>query len=562
MLSCSHLLGYLFTENGITVGLNMKTLARVSSKLIILSLVPLLIFSAIIFVSMKITVERYQHSQHTLELRLSQTQRLNLIIRTFTSDIIDTTHKARSGMALWQEAKKQVDLAKKTINQQWQDYNAAQLSSQEVKIVNSMAPLYQNSLEAIDTISAFMAEASSYSMGSFVDLRMYGALEPFLLKLDQLVLLQKELAREEIIVNGQLASKSNQTLFLVVSGIAFAILLLGLSIFRSISKPLKHLQQTIVNVEKQSNLALRVTLNSQDEFGEIADSFNTMMDRIVEFIGTIANIGSSLDNATENTLAACIEAKNQVSCTQDELTNATVSIEQMTRAVEITQAHTEETIAVSKGAGTHAANNVSVVKKSALQIKQLAEDINYSADQMHVLREHGQQINSVLTVIKTVADQTNLLALNAAIEAARAGEQGRGFAVVADEVRSLAQRTQESTIEIEVVIANIRKATDEAAAQMRKNALFADDGAETIKTTATTLAVIMASFTDIISKNEFINHNQGEQLLAVKDVNNMMTQIFSLSQKSKDTTELVLGNAKDVENLSLKLKAALTQFCY
>ncbi|NQY86696.1 MAG: methyl-accepting chemotaxis protein [Colwellia sp.] len=540
----------------------MKTLARVSSKLIILSLVPLLIFSAIIFVSMKITVERYQHSQHTLEFRLSQTQRLNLIIRTFTSDIIDTAHKARSGMVLWQDAQKQVDLAKKTINQQWQDYNATHLSSQEVKIVNSMAPLYLNSVEAMDTISAFMVEASSYSMGSFVDLRMYGALEPFLLKLDQLVLLQKELARKEIIVNVQLASKSNQTLFLVVSGIAFAILLLGLSIFRSISKPLKHLQQTIVNVEKQSNLALRVTLNSQDEFGEIADSFNTMMDRIVEFIGTISNIGSSLDNATENTLTACIEAKSQVSCTQDELANATVSIEQMTRAVEITQAHTEETITVSKGADTHAANNVTIVKKSALQIKQLAEAINHSADQMHVLREHGQQINSVLTVIKTVADQTNLLALNAAIEAARAGEQGRGFAVVADEVRSLAQRTQESTIEIEAVIANIRKATDEAAAQMRKNALFADDGAETIKTTEKTLSVIMASFTDIISKNEFINHNQGEQLLAVKDVNNMMTQIFSLSQKSKDTTELVLGNAKDVENLSLKLKAALTQFCY
>jgi len=511
---------------------------------------------------MKITVERYQHSQHTLELRLSQTQRLNLIIRTFTSDIIDTAHKARSGMALWQDAQKQVDLAKKTINQQWQDYNAVHLSSQEIKIVASMVPLYQNSVGAIDTISAFMAEASSYSMGSFVDLQMYGALEPFLLKLDQLVLLQKELAREEIIVNGQLASKSNQTLFLVVSGIAFAILLLGLSIFRSISKPLKHLQQTIANVEKQSNLALRVTLNSQDEFGDIADSFNTMMDRIVEFIDTISNIGTSLDNATENTLTACIEAKSQVNCTQDELANATVSIEQMTRAVEITQAHTEETITVSKGADTHAAYNVTVVKKSALQIKKLAEAINHSADQMHALREHGQQINSVLTVIKTVADQTNLLALNAAIEAARAGEQGRGFAVVADEVRSLAQRTQESTIEIESVIVNIRKATDEAAAQMRKNALFADDGAETIKTTETTLSVIMDSFTDIISKNEFINHNQAEQLLAVKDVNNMMTQIFSLSQKSKDTTELVLGNAKDVENLSLKLKAALTQFCY
>ena len=97
---------------------------------------------------------------------------------------------------------------------------------------------------------------------------------------------------------------------------------------------------------------------------------------------------------------------------------------------------------------------------------------------------------------------------------------------------------------------------------MRKNALLADEGAEAIKTTETSLCLIMGSFTDIISKNEFINDNQGEQLQAVNGVNNIMTQIFTLSQKSKDTTELVLGNAKDVEVLSLKLKSALTQFCY
>ena len=540
----------------------MKTLTRVSSKLIILSLVPLLIFSTIIFASIKISVERYQDSQHSLEFRLSQTHQLNLIIRTFTSEVIDIAHKARSGMALWQDAETQVNEAREVISQQWQSYQASQLSAQEISLVSNMELSYQDSLKAIDKISAYMAEASSYSMGNFVDLEMYGALEPFLLKLDQLVVVQKELAREEIETNQQLTSQTNQTLFLVVSCIAFAIFLLGLSIYRAINQPLKHLQKVMTNVEKESNLALRVELNSQDEFGEIGESFNTMMNRIVEFISTISDIGTSLDSATENTLTACVAAKSQVSSTQNELSDASVSIVQMTEAVEITQAHTEETITVSKDADTHAANNFIMVKESALQIKQLAEAINHSANQMHVLREHGQKINSVLTVIKAVADQTNLLALNAAIEAARAGEQGRGFAVVADEVRTLAQRTQESTIEIESVIANIKQATEEAAAQMRKNALFADNGAETIKATETNLQLIMNSFTNIISKNTFINHNQSEQLQAVKGVNNMMSQIFSLSQKSKETTDLVLGNAKDVEGLNIKLKTALTHFCY
>jgi methyl-accepting chemotaxis protein len=287
-----------------------------------------------------------------------------------------------------------------------------------------------------------------------------------------------------------------------------------------------------------------------------------MMDRIVSFINTLASIGNALDSATDNTLIACHDAKGQASSTQNELSNASASIEQMIKAVEVTQTHTEKTIIVSKDADSHATGNFKVVEQSAVQIKQLAEAINYSADQMNILREHGQQINSVLTVIKAVAEQTNLLALNAAIEAARAGEQGRGFAVVADEVRSLAQRTQESTVEIETVIANIRKATDEAAAQMRQNAEFADHGAQTIKETETSLQVIIGSFSDIISKNELINSNQGEQLQAVRDVNNMMTRVFSLSQKSRDNTDEVLGNAKNVENLSTELKTALTQFCY
>jgi len=540
----------------------MKKLTRVSSKLIILSLVPLLLFSIIIFTSIKVSTDRYQRSQQVLEVRLSQTQKLNLIIHTFTSNIIDNAHKTRGGMALWQDAQEQVSTGKKIIHQQWQNYQSVQLSPQEIEIVNAMKPLYQKSELAIDKIAHYIAEKSSYSMGNYVDLKMYSALEPFLAKLDELVLLQKQLASEDVTKNNVIATQTNRIIFFTVSGVALLILLLGLSIFRSIRNPLKHLCKVMVDVEKHSNLALRVELKNQDELGEIGQSFNAMMDRIVSFVDTLTNIGTDLDSATDNTLIACHEAKEQVVSTQNELSNASASIEQMTQAVEVTQAHTEKTIAVSKEADNHATGNFRIIEQSALQIKQLAEAINHSADQMNTLREHSQQINSVLTVIKSVAEQTNLLALNAAIEAARAGEQGRGFAVVADEVRSLAQRTQESTLEIETVIANIRKATDDAAAQMRQNAEFADQGAQTIKETETSLQVIIGSFSDIISKNELINSNQGEQLQAVKDVNNMMARVFTLSQKSKDNTDDVLGNAKTVGSLNSELKTALSQFCY
>jgi methyl-accepting chemotaxis protein len=540
----------------------MKQLNRVSSKLVILSLVPLFLFSIIIFVGIKISTDRHSNNQQNLEARLSQTQRLNLIIRTFTSNIIDTAHKARSGMELWQDAQEKIKHGKTIITQQWQDYQNGNVSIQEKKLLDSMEPLYQKSLNSIDIIAGYIEQASSYDMGNYVDLKMYASLEPFLLKLDQLVLLQKQLAHDDSLLNSALTKEMNNIIFITVSVVAVLILLLGWLIFKSIRKPLKHLQRTMINVEQESNLSLRVALTTQDELGEIGQSFNVMMDRIVGFVETLSNIGTSLDTATESTIIACQEAKTQVNGTQNELSDANVSIEQMSKAVEETQVYTENTILVSKEAELCATDNFSVVEQSSQQIKQLAEAIGLSTKQMNLLREHGQQINSVLTVIKSVAEQTNLLALNAAIEAARAGEKGRGFAVVADEVRSLAQRTQESTGEIETVIANIRKATDEAAEQMRQNEAFANKGAQTIKNTEINLQVITQSFTEIINKNEQINHNQCEQLQAVKEVKNMMDRVSSLSHKNKENTNDVLINAKSVENLSGELKAALTQFRY
>jgi methyl-accepting chemotaxis protein len=540
----------------------MNKLNRVSSKLIILSLAPLLMFSLIIFACIKLSTESHSKAQQKLAERLSKTQSLNLIIRTFNSNIIDTTHKARSGMELWKDAQEKVNSGKSIITQQWQTYKNGNLSAQENKLLLNSESQYIKSHEAIDTIAAFMKEASSYSMGNYVDLKLYASLEPFLLKLKELVLLQKKLANEDRLLSDKYTKQTNRMIYFAVVIIAFISLILSWSIFKSIRSPLKHLRNTMINVENNSNLALRVELKNKDELGEIGQSFNAMMDRIVGFVDTLANIGITLDSATENTIVACQTAKEQVNSTQSELSNAQVSIEQMAKAVEISQAYTENTIDVSKDADKHATENFKVVEQSSLQIKQLAQDIGHSTSQVNSLREHGQQINSVLTVIKAVAEQTNLLALNAAIEAARAGEQGRGFAVVADEVRSLAQRTQQSTGEIETVIANIRKATDEAAHQMRKNEDFANQGAQTIKDTEVNLQIITSSFTEIINKNETISQNQNEQQQSVKAVKNMMDRIFSLSQRSQENTENVLSNARSVENLSLELKAALTQFRY
>jgi methyl-accepting chemotaxis protein len=540
----------------------MNKLKLVSSKLIILSVVPLIVFSAIIFACMKLSGDSHRSAHQVMQSRLLQTQRLNLIIRTFSSNMIDVANKARAGMVLWDEADSSVSEGRSEIDEQWQAFLLSNLSAEEQEGVEQLTPAYQNAMAAVDQISTYIQGASSYSMSNYVDLQMYPAFEPFLSGLDELVLLQKKLATDDITSNAQMVNDVNRLIVLIVIVMAVIIMILGLLIYRSIRQPLKRLRKTMRDVEKQSNLGLRVEINSQDEFDEIGVCFNRMMDRIVEFVGDLTHIGQSLDFAAQNTLMACQDAKGQADSTQGELSNAATSIEQMTRSAESIQLYTEQTRSVSKDADSHALNNFNVIRQATSQISSLADAINHSAEQVNILREHGQQIDSVLTVIKAVAEQTNLLALNAAIEAARAGEQGRGFAVVADEVRALAQRTQESTREIEVVIDNIRLATDEAATQMYKNADHANQGAEAIRETEKSLQVVMQSFADIITKNQSINTSYNEQIQAVRGVNSMVYSIYSLSEKSTGNTQKVLNNAKDVENLSVKLKTALAQFCY
>lgn len=379
----------------------MNKFNRVSSKLIILSLVPLLVFSIIIYAGIKVTTERQINAQQVLVDRLTQTQKLNSVIRTFTSNIIDTSHKARSGMELWSDAKEKVNSGKNIILLQWNEYKNGNLSIKEKEIIKSIKPDSQRSFKAIDKIADLIEQESSYSMGNYIDLKLYSSIEPFLLKLDQLVLLQKQLANEDILLNNKLNKQTSQIIFIAVLVVALLILLISYFIFHSIKKPLQHLKNTMINVEKDSNLSLRIKLSTKDELGEIGQSFNIMMDRIVSFVEALSKIASTLDSATENTIISCREAQGQVKSTQNELSNATTSIEQMIEAVEITQSYTENTITISKGADHHATENFKVIEQSSLQIKQLAEAIGHSTTQMDALREHGQEINSVLTVSRT-----------------------------------------------------------------------------------------------------------------------------------------------------------------
>ncbi len=540
----------------------MKLLRYVTTKLTLLTALPLLVFCTLLFGGMYLSGNYQSQAQQSMESRLNQAQLINEIIRSFTHNIIDVSHKARGGMLLWDEATQTVETGKRVITNNWKALQKIQLSEEETKILKDSFPLFEQSLSTINKLEGFIKEQSSYSMGNFVDLELYGSLDPLLANLDQLVTLQKKQATTEFAEYKAATKTVNYYFLLVILLTVILVLLLSVSIIRSIRSPISHLLQIMSQVESTSDLSLRVKLDNGDEFSEIGDRFNQMMDKIVDLMHAIKTAGEEIDSATHAMMSSCKGASEQTYATQGELSSAATSVEEMAQTADSLQQYTNQTQEVTKEADDFVSGNFKTIKEATQQIFSLSEAINRSADQVNVLREHGLKIDSILSVIKTVAEQTNLLALNAAIEAARAGEQGRGFAVVADEVRGLAQRTQESTKEIETVIANIREATEVAAQQMHSNAQKASENATTFQQTETTLQSILDAFSDILNQNTASQEIFNEQTLAVKSVNQTVHRIHTLAESSNAKTSQALSSAKEIEQLSGRLKLAIGRFIY
>jgi methyl-accepting chemotaxis protein len=334
-------------------------------------------------------------------------------------------------------------------------------------------------------------------------------------------------------------SETNEKAFVTLLGVLLFSLVLGviivLSVLRSIRKPLRSITSVLDKVAN-GDLSKTVVITSKDEFGVIAQGLNGLIEHLREIIQDISQnavyieqVTERVSNSTKNSLGKLQEQKEK----SNTIVEATRELSESSSQISEGASSTLNEVNDVNGAATQSKANV---QSSLDYVGQLVTGLNSAGDVINNLQKESENISQILTVIQGIAEQTNLLALNAAIEAARAGEQGRGFAVVADEVRNLASKTQSSTEEIYAMIDSFQKQSNAAASTMKDNLERVSTLVENSNVTDQSVQNILDSLSRITSMSEDIDLQTTAQRQTVNSVSSDIQAIAEIA-------DAILGNA-------------------
>ncbi len=361
---------------------------------------------------------------------------------------------------------------------------------------------------------------------------------------------EAELMAQEAL--GQSKRSMNATIITSLIGIAIC-LLVSFLLPSSISRIINRITERVKDIASgQGDLTIRIEVKHKDELGILSGTFNQFLDKLQELIIKIVNSSGNVLSAADNLSSNTKENHQNITEQQKATDDVAASITQLTSSVQEVVTNTANAAEVANKAMNSSKKGQSIVAETISEIKDLASQIESTSKVLQTLQEHSENIGSVLDVIKGIAEQTNLLALNAAIEAARAGEQGRGFAVVADEVRTLAVKTQESTAEIEQMIDRLQSGAKNAVKVM-------SEGQEKGVSAVSIASEAGQSLNDIIEAIEVLNNMNMQIADTAKEQGNVSESIDKSIHQISHIAGITSENSSKNESSSSELNTYATE---
>jgi len=415
-----------------------------------------------------------------------------------------------------------------------------------------------------DAYQAAVRQISDYQSGQAAAVTLAPA-DWFVLstkRIGQLIEHQHQLMRSTGTAAEQKQQQSLRQFWLTAGVLAVAMGLtfwLSLATNRNIKSAMAQINSVMQRLTGR-DLTARSDYRARDEFGQIAGGINQLAGELQQVMQDIALAGEQLAAAAEQASLVTAQTSAGVAQQQQDTEMAATAMHEMSATVADVAQSTAEAAQQADAVQHIASQGQQQLAKTTTLIDQLCAQVQLTNERLVTLNQHSLNISQVLEVIRTIADQTNLLALNAAIEAARAGEHGRGFAVVADEVRTLAKRTQQSTVDIQQMIETLQQGATAASDAMQQSLQQAQQSTAVIQTTGTLLHDVVDGVARIHDKAAQIASAAEEQSMVADQINENITRINDISVQTSSGAEETAATAADLARLAEQLQSLIQRF--
>lgn len=535
----------------------------VKLRLTLIIVVPLLVILLLAILSLREMQQLNQGIDSLYHDRVVPLRQIKVVSDAYAVTMVDTFHKYRSEQFTAREALQTLQQARAEADHYWRQYLATELTSEERRLVSDVERLRQPFFAEADRFIAAIEQNTFISATSNNEFnqRLYAVADPLSAALDALIMLQLDESARFRASAEQSFQQSRLVFMLMLLAVFLTLGVLGLWIYRSIQTPLRQLQGAIQTVGTSLDLRVRAQVAGKDELAEASLAFNGTMERLQLFF-------KELDAAIQQLATAAEEMSHiseQVSSTSSEqeqhVSTIATAITQMSSAIQEVAGSALRTSEQATEADNLSEQGVRRVEQSIQSIGKLSAAMDEASKVIAQLNDESGKISQVLAVITSIAEQTNLLALNAAIEAARAGEAGRGFAVVADEVRQLATNTQKATESIRGMIDNLQLSSKEAVQAMEHSGQFAKVSATQVNETGDVINQMKNSVSHIVEMNVQVSTATEQQTIVAEEISKniseftvSISEVTHSAKQSAEASDMLARLSSDLQQKAAAFK--------